>query len=96
MKNVDKLWGLKLLFGNLDGYSDDYLCDDKDVNECVMNMYFYVLTSQGDFLKEFEKIYNRLTDEQKQMVINEYATIMEARSNKKLSLKRNDKNEKKH
>lgn len=58
-----------------------YGCDEK-INQCLMNMYFYMLhpneNKKEEYFQEFEKIYNDLNDEQKDIVKQDYIEIIEA------------------
>ncbi len=85
MKN--ELFRLGLLLNNYDEYND-YLVYDLEVNECIMKMYFYLLSGEEEDFIEFEKLYDKLSYKQKEIVKNDYNYILESRNNKDLSLKK--------
>ena len=86
MKN--KLFILGLLLNNYDEYNN-YLFYDLEVNECIMKMYFYLLSGEEERFIEFEMLYDKLSSKQKEIVKNDYNYILESRNNKSLSLKKN-------
>lgn len=72
----------------------EYL-DDKDINECLMDMYFYMLYNGMDndikceeYFHEFEKKYDKLNKEQQDIVKKEYFDIIEAQKKNKGKVKK--------
>ena len=84
MKNWLNVLGLFLNSYNED---NNYLSHDSEVNECIMKMYFYLLSGEEERFMEFEVLYDKLSYKQKEIVINDYIYILESRNNKALSLK---------
>ena len=84
MKNG--ILGLRLFLNTFGEYSDNYLFDDMEVNDCLMKMYFYLLSGKEEDFSEFEVLYDKLSEEQKKIVKNDYIYIMESRDSKVLSL----------
>ncbi|MBR3161615.1 MAG: hypothetical protein IKF19_04760 [Bacilli bacterium] len=82
-----ELFRLGLLLNNYDEYND-YLVYDLEVNECIMKMYYYLLSGEEERFIEFEKLYDKLSYKQKEIVKNDYNYILESRNNKDLSLKK--------
>ena len=79
-------------------YASYYISDEK-VSECLMDMYFYMMYSgigeekkQEEFLNEFEKKYNDLSEEQQEMVKNEYIDIIETQNKNKEKVKKKGMN----
>ena len=67
-------------------YGFDYIDDDK-VNECLMNMYFYMLSCEGndqnrqnELFEEFDRCYKELNEEQQELVKNDYLSIIESQN----------------
>lgn len=79
-------------------YGQFYVSDPK-INDCLMNMYFYIMhpntNKKEEFFKEFEKSYNDLNEEQQEIVKKEYIDIIEAQEKNKEKVKKkgNDKYE---
>ena len=82
-----ELFRLGLLLNNYDEYND-YLVYDLEVNVCIMKMYYYLLSGEEERFIEFEKLYDKLSYKQKEIVKNDYNYILESRNNKDLSLKK--------
>ncbi|MEE3343697.1 MAG: hypothetical protein VZS44_06385 [Bacilli bacterium] len=82
-----ELFRLGLLLNNYDEYND-YLVYDLEVNECIMKMYYYLLSGEEERFIEFEKLYDKLSYKQKEIVKNDYNYILKSRNNKDLSLKK--------
>ena len=66
----NKLFGLELLLNSYDEYNN-YLYYDLEVNECIMKMYFYLLSGEEEDFIEFEKLYDKLSYKQKEIVKDE-------------------------
>ena len=68
-----------LMSFNVDEYALDMIFDDK-VNDCLMKLYFSILSNKTEerdkYYKEFEKKYNELNDEQKELAKIEIAKIL--------------------
>ena len=71
------------MIGTFD-FMGEYI-EDQEVNECIMDMYFYMLyggieneEKREEYFKEFEKKYNALNKEQQELVKNDYISIIEA------------------
>ena len=64
-----------------------YFINDDRVQECIMDMYFYMLYNgannedkKEEYFNEFEKKYNELNKEQQELVKNEYVDIIETQN----------------
>ena len=64
---------------------EGYNIHDEKVLECLMDMYFYMMYSgidneekKEEYFEEFGKKYDNLTDEQKDLVKEEYISIINA------------------
>ena len=74
-------------------YTFDYIDDDM-VNDCIMSMYFYMLCDSSlenkkeEYFKEFEDKYQKLNDEQKELVQKDYLQIIEAQDRNRNKVKR--------
>ena len=78
--NLNKLLSMRSILGF---YYDDFnYCDDLEVNDCLMKMYFYILTKEENDYKEFEKLYDLLTKEQQEIVRNDYLNLINEKKNK--------------
>ena len=81
---MDLLLSLSLIGAN--EYSNFYVSDPK-INDCLMNMYFYIMhpnqSKKEEYFKEFEKSYDDLNDEQKQIVKQDFIEIMKAQNKNK-------------
>ena len=70
-----------------------YITDSK-VNECIMNMYFYMLYSidnqekKEEYFQEFKKSYENLDKSQKEIVKQEYIDIIETQEKNKRKIKK--------
>ena len=68
-------------------YAGDYI-DDVDVLDCLMDLYYYMLSIDVDPIKEkkyfedFSKKYKKLNKEQREIVKKDYYDIVETRDNK--------------
>ena len=67
-----------------------YFINDERVQECLMDMYFYMLYNGMDndekkeeYFNEFENKYNKLNKEQQEQVKQEYVNIIETQKKKK-------------
>ncbi len=72
---------------NVGEYSS-YYSDDEKVNDCLMDMYFYMLLMDSDdeskkdkYYRRFEQSFRDLNHEQQEMVREEYKNIIEAQNN---------------
>ena len=76
---ADLLLSLSMIGAN--EYGQFYAYDQK-VNDCLMNMYFYMMHPNEDkkeeYFKEFEKSYDILNDDQKEIVKQDFINIIEA------------------
>jgi len=84
-KSVLNLLLSSSLIGN--GEYEGYFINDDRVQECLMDMYFYMLYNGMDndekkeeYFTEFEKKYNKLNKEQQDAVKKEYIDIIEAQN----------------
>ena len=74
-------------------YAFDYI-DDEEVNDCLMSMYFYMICDSSlgnkkeEYFKEFEDKYQKLNDEQKELVQKDYLSIIEAQDRNREKVKR--------
>ena len=87
---------LLLAFSSIGGneYSDIPVFDEK-VNECLMDMYFYMLyngdnneTKKEEYFHEFENKYNKLNEKQQEEVRKEYKNIIETQKKNREKVKR--------
>ena len=57
---------------------------DEEVTDCLMNMYFYMLTGESkeevheEYWKKFQESYRKLNKEQQEIVKNDYINIINA------------------
>ena len=51
---------------------------DSDVNDCLIYMYFYMMSGDDSYYQKHRKIYNRLNKEQQEFVKNDYLKIIKA------------------
>ena len=81
---ADLLLSLSMIGAN--EYGQFYAYDQK-VNDCLMNMYFYMMhpneNKKEEYFKEFEKSYNDLNEEQQEMVKQDFIEIIEAQDKNK-------------
>jgi len=85
---------LTTLLTNNNEYSGFYFGDEM-VNECIMNLYFYMLLSNSDDVKKeeyflkLEESFIKLNEEQREIVRKEYIDIIEAqkKNNEKVKKK---------
>ena len=67
---------------------------DFSVRNCIINMYFYMMTSadnaikKEEHFKQFEESYNNLTKEQQEIVKQEYINIIETQKKNREKVKR--------
>ena len=83
MKINKEMLLITLLSGNINPYcNSDDITFDKDVNDCLIYMYFYMLlgeTKEGiKMYRKFLEKYNKLSDEKKEFVKNDYINIINA------------------
>ena len=76
MKDINKIIIPSLLLNISSDYSNDYFCDNMNVNDCIMKMYLYILLKQEKFFNEFEILYDQLLDEEKEIVKRDYKSII--------------------
>ncbi len=81
------------LIGTFD-YIDDYIEDDL-VNDCLMSMYFYMICDSKNkdkekFYKEFDEKFQKLSEDQQELVLNDYLKIIESQEKKKEKVKRKE------
>ena len=97
MEDINKIIIPSLLLNISSDYSNDYFCDNMNVNDCIMKMYLYILTGQEEFFNEFDILYDQLLDEEREIVKRDYISIMgykgeeDVTLGKKLIKKRNNK-----
>ncbi len=84
----DKIKNILLISSLLgtDEYESLYIEDEK-VNDCLMKMYFFMLLNESDNRKEkmyieFCQEYDKLNNEQQEIVKKEYLNIINAQNNK--------------
>jgi len=93
-----KLLSLGMTLGN---YSDelfyDDLVNDEKVNDCLLMVYFSMMTEDkvqcDKFYNEFENKYNELNDDQKEMVKIEIAKILNIEYEPKIKKKEKRRDE---
>ena len=79
-----------------DNYHLDNYIDDIEVNECLMEMYFYLLYSRIDdkkaeeHLEKSHMIFQKLNSEQQEIVKNDIISIIETqkKENEKVKVKK--------
>ena len=59
---------------------DEYSLD-KQVNDCKMKMYSYMMSGRNEDYEAFLGLYNQLDDERKKAINDDYKNIMNARAN---------------
>ena len=75
-------------------FSNMMYIDDPLVNDCLMSMYFYMLYDSNyeekkeEKFQEFSEKYNKLNDEQKELVKQDYLNIIEAQDKNREKVKR--------
>ena len=73
-----------------------YFPNDERVLECLMNMYFYMMhpneNKKEEYFQEFEKSYNDLNEEQKQIVKQDFIDIIETQNKNKEKVKKKGMN----
>ena len=74
---------------------EGYFINDDRVQECLMDMYFYMLYNGMDndekkeeYFQEFERKYNDLDEKQQNIVKVEYRNIIEAQKKKEEKVKK--------
>ena len=76
------------------GYSNMNIINDQEVNECLMDMYFYIMYSgineekQEEYFQEFGKKYKNLNEKQQELVKKEYIDIIETQNKNREKIKR--------
>ncbi len=77
------------LIGTQDYSSLGFDIKDLDVVECLMNMYFFMLSDEMDeqvheeYWKKFQQTYRKLTKEQQEIVKKDYIDIINAQDKNK-------------
>ena len=72
---------------NASDYSQNTVFDP-EIDECLMNMYFYMMygnineEKRNEYFNEFERCYNKLNEEQQEIVRKDYFDIIESKNNK--------------
>jgi hypothetical protein len=91
MKKITKFLALSLLLTDSGEYgSDCKYYENEIVNDCIMKLYFYLLTGEEDKFEEFDTVYKELTEEQKELVKQDYLSILKSQEKeKKLTLQIN-------
>lgn len=79
-------------------FSMDYI-DDPLVNDCLMSMYFYMMCDnkfqkkKDELFIEFNEKYEKLNEEQQELVKQDYISIIEAQNNRNKVKRKGDKYE---
>ena len=76
----NKLLMLQILMNSFSGnsYISQNIYFDELVNDCLLSMYFFMMSSDDKYYQEFHERYNKLNDEQKEFVKNDYINIINA------------------
>ena len=74
---------LLMLLGIIDGISKyEYIGQevsfDPDINDCLIYMYIYMMSSDDKYYEEFDNRYSKLNEEQQEFVKNNYINIINA------------------
>ena len=76
------------------GFEGGYINDEK-VNECIMDMYLYMLynginndAKKEEYFKKFENGYRELNEEQQEIVKQEYNNIIETQDKERKKVKK--------
>lgn len=69
----------------------EYAFDD-EINDCLMEMYFFMLTGDEERFKAFDEIYQKLEPKKQEYVKNDYLKIIAAQEKQKVK-ERTDKYE---
>ena len=92
-KSIEYLIAIPSLLINSGEYNIEY--NDSKVNECLMDMYFYMLYNgenneekKKEYFQEFENKYNKLNKEQQEQVKQEYINIIEAQKKNRGKIKK--------
>lgn len=56
---------------------------DESVLDCLMQMYFYMMTGDDVYFNKFHDLYSKLNDSQKEYVKKDYLNIIKAQDEKK-------------
>ena len=89
---MDLLLSMSLIGAN--EYSMMYMTDDPLVNDCLMHMYFYMMCDSSfeekkeEMFQEFNEKFEKLNNEQKEIVKQDYLEIIEAQDRNKEKVKR--------
>ena len=80
---MDKKEILLMLLGLMENITgDDYMSMsktvtfDSDVNDCLIYMYFYMMSSDEKYYQEFIERFDKLNEESKELVKNDYINII--------------------
>lgn len=68
---------LATLMSSLSTESELITYFDRDVEDCIMQMYFYMLTEKEEHYKKFISLYNKLNHSEQEKVKEEYHAIIE-------------------
>lgn len=74
-KNLSMLLSLMESITGYD-YMNQMVTLDSEVNDCLIYMYFYMISSDEKYYQEFHEKYIKLNDEQKEVVKNDYINII--------------------
>lgn len=98
---MSKKAGVNVLLASIAMGSGEYYglyTDDKEVLDCLMDLYFYMLSinvneeREKKYFGDFSEKYKRLNQEQKEIVKKEYFDIVEARDREDIKIKRKGMN----
>lgn len=86
-----------LLIGSVLGVGFDYnseidykYASDEKVNECLMQMYFYMLTGDDRIFNEFHELYQKLDFEKQEYVKQDYINIIREQEKEKVFRKKRE------
>lgn len=74
---------LLMLLDLLESFSEDSYINypvslDMDVNDCLMEMYFFMMSSDDKYYQSFHEKYEKLNDYKREFVKNDFINIINA------------------
>ena len=71
------------------GYSMDTEIDytyafDSEVTDCLMQMYFYMISGDDEHFNEFNELFDKLTPEKQEYVKKDFLSIIESQEKQKV------------
>ena len=80
MNKKDIIYITLNLMENITGnsYLNSNITLDSDINDCLIYMYFYMMSGNEKYCEEFVEKYDKLNQEQQEFVKNDYLNIINA------------------